>query len=115
MERKTNKCTFLGKDIVFGTYFLGEFTEITGKPFQEAIQDLQKNPFKFIPVFLQTAINTTAEIYGGEKVELKEVLAEIDNKGLNSKEVQNALDTFTKSIQVMAGTETTKKTSAKKK
>lgn len=93
-----NEAKFLGKEVVFGTYFLGEYTEITGKSFQEAMADIERNPFKYIPLFILTAINTTAELNGTQGVELKDVVNEIDRLGINSDEVSGLLTVFANSI-----------------
>jgi len=110
-----NEATFLGKPIVFGTFFLGEYTEATGKPFAEAMNDIDRNPFKFIPLFLQVGINTTAELNGTEKVELKEVLAEVDRLGIASDEIQKVLQVFVQSIQAKVDTAKKKKAPSRKK
>jgi hypothetical protein len=105
---------FLNRELTFGTYFLGEYTEITGKPFQEALGDIDKNPFKYIPLFLQTAINTSAELDGLEPVTLKEVITEVDNLGIGSKEIQDVLMAFVKSLESKIPAEGKKKNPAKK-
>lgn len=95
---------FLGRKLILGTYLLGEYTEKTGKPFQDALQDFQKNPFKYIPLFIHTAINTTAEIERMEgkdtqDVTLMQVVEEVDRVGIGSKEVESILTAFVKSLE----------------
>jgi hypothetical protein len=110
-----NETQFLGKKIVFGTYFLGEYTEASGKSFQDALKDLEKNPFKYIPLFITTAINTTAELYGGDTVELKDVVNEIDRIGLQGDEVEKLLSVFAKSLEVKTDGNSQKKKTGKGK
>lgn len=94
-----NKYTFLNREIEFGTYFLGEFVERVNLPFMEAIGLLQNNPLKYIPVFIHTAINTTAELNDESLVSLKEVINEVDKVGYDSEEIQELFAVFSKSIE----------------
>jgi hypothetical protein len=102
-----NRANFLNREIIFGTYFLGEWIEQSGKEtMEEVIMLLTKNPFKYIPEFLLTAINTSAELNGLDKVTLLEVIEEIDNVGgVSSKKVQEILEIFTATITANLGNE----------
>jgi hypothetical protein len=97
-----NRATFLNREIIFGTYFIGQWIEVSeSNDVQEAFNCIGKNPFKNIPLFIQTAINTTAEINGLDKVSLFDVINEIDNVGgVASESVTNLLNVFTNSILV---------------
>lgn len=94
-----NKYTFLNREIEFGTYFLGEFVERVNLPFEQALALLQTNPLKYIPVFIHTAVNTTAELNGESPISLKEVINEVDKLGYESKEIQEMFEVFAKSIE----------------
>jgi hypothetical protein len=100
-----NKVTFFNREIVFGTYFIGQWIDVVGaNDVQESFMVLQKNPFKYIPLFIATGINTSAELYGLEKVTLLDVTNEIDEcGGIASDEVQNVLKVFTTSLEVALG------------
>jgi hypothetical protein len=100
-----NKVTFFNREIVFGTYFLGQWIDVVeANDVQEAFNVLQKNPFKYIPLFITTAINTSAELYGLEKVTLLDVTNEIDEcGGIASDKVQGVLKVFTSSLEVSLG------------
>ncbi len=104
-----NKYTFLNREIEFGTYFLGEFVERVDLSFDKALALLQTNPLKYIPIFIHTAINTTAELNEETPISLKEVINEVDKLGYNSKEIQEMFEVFTKSIETKVETPTTKK------
>lgn len=108
-----NKYTFLNREIEFGTYFLGEFVERVNLPFDKALALIQTNPLKYIPVFIHTAINTTAELNNENPVTLKEVINEVDRLGYESKEIQGMFEVFAKSIETKLETPTKKKKQAK--
>ena len=97
-----NRATFLNREIVFGTYFIGQWIEVSeSNDVQEAFNCLAKNPFKYIPMFIHTAINTSAEMNGLDKVSLFDVINEIDNVGgVASESVSKLLNVFTTSIMV---------------
>lgn len=101
------RTTFLSKEIVFGTFFLGEWIENSGAENAKlSFELLQKNPFKYVPLFLQVAINSTAEIFNTQKVELHEVFEEVDKVGgINSKVIQDILEVFTTSMTDKLGNE----------
>jgi hypothetical protein len=100
-----NKTTFINKEIVFGTYFLGQWIEVSGcDDVQESFAILSKNPFKYIPLFLQTAINSTAEMYGTDKVELFQVIEGVDDEGgIAGEKIQTILKVFTTSMTANLG------------
>lgn len=104
-----NKYNFLNREIEFGTYFLGEFVERVNLPFDKALGLLQSNPLKYIPIFIHTAINTTAELNEESPISLKEVIKEVDNLGYSSKEIQGMFEVFTKSIETKLEAPTTAK------
>jgi hypothetical protein len=97
-----NRATFLSREIVFGTYFIGQWIEVSeSNDVQEAFNCLAKNPFKYIPMFIHTAINTTADMNGLDKVSLFDVINEIDNVGgVASESISTLLNVFTSSIMV---------------
>lgn len=100
-----NRATFLNKEIIFGTYFIGQWIEASGcDEVSEAFMVLSKNPFKFIPLFITTAINSTAELTGMDKVKLFDVLEEIDRLGgVTSPPIEQLLKVFTDSVSANAG------------
>jgi hypothetical protein len=100
-----NRATFLKREIIFGTYFVGQWIDLSGKKsIEESFNVLSENPFKYIPLFIQLAINSSADINGLEKVELFDVIDEIDNEGgIMSETVQKILKVFTDSITVNLG------------
>jgi hypothetical protein len=100
-----NRATFLNREIIFGTYFLGEWIETTkSENVEEAFNCLSKNPFKYIPLFLYCGVNSTAELNGVEKVSLNDVIEEVDNLGgVASEKVQSILKVFTDSITMNLG------------
>jgi hypothetical protein len=102
-----NKTTFINREIVFGTYFLGQWIEASGSDdVQESFTILSKNPFKYIPLFLHTAINSTAEMYGLEKVELFQVIEGVDEGGgIAGEKIQAILKVFTDSMTANVGNE----------
>ena len=112
-----NRATFLKREVIFGTYFVGQWIETSGaKDIEGSFQVLSENPFKYIPLFLHTAVNASAEINGLEKVGLFEVYDEIDNEGgIAGETVQKLLKVFTDSITVNLGkTKAVKQPQAKK-
>jgi hypothetical protein len=86
-----NKITYGNRELVFGTYFMSQLmedfnlqdiSEITALMGTEETPGLfQKNPFKYIPLFIKTAINSSAEMYGLDKMQLHEVAQLIDDEG----------------------------------
>jgi hypothetical protein len=100
-----NRATFLKREIIFGTYFVGQWIETSGaKDINGSLQVLSGNPFKYVPIFLQTAVNTSAEINGLEKVGLFDVIDEIDNEGgIGSETVEKLLKVFADSITANVG------------
>lgn len=100
-----NKVTFFKREIVFGTYFVGAWIdEAEATDVADSFNVIAKNPFKYIPKFIFCGINTTAELYGLEKVTLMDVIDEIDKcGGITSDEVQNVLQVFTSSIETTLG------------
>lgn len=102
-----NRATFFNREIIFGTYFLGEWIEQSGtNDIQESFNCLSKNPFKYIPLFIHCGINCTASLTGLEKVSLTDVINEVDNVGgIQSEPIQKLLTVFTESITTQLGKE----------
>jgi hypothetical protein len=98
-----NKTNFLGHEIIFGTYFIGQWIDKSGaNDIQEALQGLQKNPFKNIPLFIKIGIEETAFLNGKEtEISLFDLSNEIDAVGgVQGKDVQDLLNFFIASISV---------------
>ncbi len=93
------------KDIIFGTYFLGEWIEeLDVNDIQEALQLIQKNPFKQITKMVKTAVNTSNEIN-----EIEERLTDFTASllvdkfgGVNGAESEKFLNKFSESIKVQS-------------
>jgi hypothetical protein len=113
-----NKTNFLGHEIIFGTYFLGQWIERTqSNDVQDALAGFQKNPFKNIPLFISVAIEETANLNGKDfNLSLIEICDLIDqNGGLKGEAVQKLLAFFVETVSVKTNEPQTKSTAPKKK
>jgi hypothetical protein len=113
-----NKTNFAGHEIIFGTYFLGQWIEQIGaNDVQDALGGFQKNPFKNIPLFITIAINETANLNGKPlDLSLIDVSQKIDELGgIQSAEVQDLLAFFVQTLGVKNDEPQTKSIAPKKK
>jgi hypothetical protein len=113
-----NKTNFLGHEIIFGTYFLGQWIERTqSNDVQDALAGFQKNPFKNIPLFISIAIEETANLNGKDlNLSLVEICALIDeNGGIQGEAVQKLLAFFVETLTVKTNETETKSIAPKKK
>jgi hypothetical protein len=113
-----NKTNFLGHEIIFGTYFLGQWIERTqSNDVQDALAGFQKNPFKNIPLFISIAIEETANLNGKVlNLSLIEICDLIDeNGGIQGEAVQKLLAFFVETLTVKNNETETKSIAPKKK
>ena len=114
-----NKTTFAGYEIIFGTYFIGQWIDKSGSiDLQEAAKGLETNPFKAIPVFVKTAIETTAEINSKPiEISIFRVIELIEAQGgiLASQEIKDLLKVFMDSITAQMTPSKNTTTTLKKK